>query len=414
MNIHHTLKIAVSGVTTHKSRSALTILGIVIGITGIMLMVSIGSGAENLILGEIGGLGAETIIIRPGREPSGPSDVGATLFADSLKSRDVELLRRKSNVPDLVDIMPILIIPGSVAYKNETYSPQIFGGSIEFFANAFNLALEAGSFFDDADIREKASVAVIGSKVKDELFGPSDAVGESITIKNKKFRVQGVLAKRGQASFVNFDEVVLVPYTTAQTYLLGTDYYHEVMVKASSPEAVGRAVQDIEATLRESHNITDPDKDDFFVVTQQGAIDQIKTIINALTTFLSSVVAIALVVGGIGVMNIMLVSVTERTREIGLRKALGATNKDILRQFLLEAVILTGVGGLIGIALGAVFGFVASIILTEYANLDWDFVFPISAAILGITVSALVGLVFGIYPASQAAKKSPMEALRYE
>ncbi len=414
MRITHALKIAFHGVVTHKSRSALTILGIVIGITGIMLMVSIGNGAENLILDQIGGLGAETIIIRPGREPTGPSDVGATLFADSLKLRDLELLRRKSNVPDLVEAMPILIVPGSVAYKNETYSPQIFGGSIEFFANAFNLILESGSFFGDSEIREKTSVAVIGSKVKDELFGPSDAVGESITIKNRKFRIVGILEKRGQASFVNFDEVVLIPYSTAQTYLLGNDYYHEIIVKASSPDVVQKTVQDIEYTLRESHNITDPKKDDFFVVTQQGAIDQIKTIIGALTTFLSSVVAIALVVGGIGVMNIMLVSVTERTREIGLRKALGATDKDILRQFLFEAIILTGSGGLIGIILGALLGFVASIVLTNYANLDWDFVFPISAALMGITVSALVGLVFGIYPARQAAKKSPMEALRYE
>ena len=414
MSIKHTLKIAIGGVTSHKSRSALTVLGIVIGITGIMLMVSIGSGAENLILGEIGGLGTETIVVRPGREPKGPSNIGGTLFADSLKSRDIELLKKKSNVPELVDIMPLLLVPGSVLYKSETYSPQIIGGSIEFFAKAFKLYPESGSFFDDNSIREKASVAVIGSKVKEKLFGLSDAVGESITIKSKKFRVQGVLPQKGQVAFLNFDEIILIPYTTAQTYLLGVDHFHEVIIKASSPEVVARTVLDIELTLRESHNITDPTKDDFFVVTQQAAIKQITTIINALTTFLSSVVAIALVVGGIGVMNIMLVSVTERTREIGLRKALGATNKDILNQFLLEAIMLTGIGGIIGMLLGALFGFIASIILTRYANLNWEFVFPAGAAVLGLVVSAMVGLVFGIYPARQASKKSPIEALRYE
>ncbi|MDP1688743.1 MAG: ABC transporter permease [bacterium] len=414
MSIKHTLKIAINGVTSHKSRSALTVLGIVIGITGIMLMVSIGSGAENLILGEISGLGTETIVIRPGREPSGLSDIGATIFADSLKIKDLEALKKKSNVPELVDIMPILIVPGGVSYKGETYSPQIIGGSIEFFAKAFNIYPETGTLFDENSIREKASVAVIGYKVKEKLFGYSDAVGENITIKGKKFRVQGVLPSKGQVAFLNFDELIMIPYSTAQTYLLGTDYFHEIILKASSPEAVARTVQDIELTLRESHNITDPIKDDFFIVTQQAAIKQITTIIGALTTFLSSVVAIALVVGGIGVMNIMLVSVTERTREIGLRKALGATNKDILNQFLLEAVMLTGIGGFIGIMLGALFGYIASIILTNYANLNWAFVFPIGAAVLAVAVSALVGLIFGIYPARQASRKSPIEALRYE
>ncbi len=414
MSLKHTLKIAISGITSHKSRSALTVLGIVIGITGIMLMVSIGSGAENLILGEIGGLGTETIVIRPGREPKGPSDIGGTLFADSLRLKDLELLKKKSNVPEMVDIMPVLLVPGSASYKSETYSPQIIGASIEFFAEAFDLYPESGSFFDENAIREKASVAVIGSKVKEKLFGLSDAVGESITLKGKKFRVQAVLPPKGQVSFLNFDEIVLIPYSTAQTYLLGIDHYHEIILKASSPEAVEGTVKDIEFTLRESHNITDPSKDDFFIVTQQAAIKQIQTIIGALTTFLSSVVAIALVVAGIGVMNIMLVSVTERTREIGLRKALGATNKDILNQFLLEAIMLTGIGGFIGIMLGSLFGYIAAIILTNYANLNWVFVFPTGAAILGLIVSALVGLVFGIYPARQASKKSPIEALRYE
>lgn len=414
MSLKHSLKIAISGVTSHKSRSALTVLGIVIGITGIMLMVSIGSGAQNLILGQIGGLGTETIVIRPGRQPSGLSDIGATIFADSLKVGDVEKLKNKNNVPELVDIMPLLMVPGGVSYKSETYNPQVIGGSMEFFAKAFDIYPEFGSMFDEDSIREKASVAVIGFKVKEKLFGYSDAIGESITIKGKKFRVQGVLPSKGQVSFLNFDELVMIPYSTAQTYLLGIDHYNEVIVKASSPEAVARTVQDIQLTLRESHNITDPTKDDFFVVTQQAAIQQITTIIGALTTFLSSVVAIALVVGGIGVMNIMLVSVTERTREIGLRKALGATNRDILNQFLLEAMMLTGMGGVIGMLLGALFGYIAAIILTKYANLDWQFVFPVGAAVLGVGVSALVGLVFGIYPARQASKKSPIEALRFE
>lgn len=178
MSIFSSLKIALVGLRTNKSRSALTILGIVIGITSIILMMSIGQGAENLILNEIGGLGAETIVIRPGREPSGPSDFGDTLFADSLKVRDIEALKRKSNVPDLVDIMPTVIVPGSVAYQGETFRPTIFGGVAEFFSETFNVYPEAGVLFDESDVRQRASVAVIGSRVKDELFGLSDAVGK--------------------------------------------------------------------------------------------------------------------------------------------------------------------------------------------------------------------------------------------
>jgi len=414
MTLKDSLKTALGGLHANKTRSALTILGIVIGITAIMLMMSIGRGAENLILNEISGLGAETIVVRPGKEPKGPSDIGGTLFADSLKKRDVELLRRKENVPELVDLMPALLVPGSVSYGGETFTPVIFGGSAEFFAGAFNMYPEEGVLFDESDIRGRASVAVIGSKVKNELFGNASALGKYIKIKDRKFRIVGIFPSKGQVAFLNFDEMVIVPYTTAQTYLLGIDYFHEVIIKTTGPEAVARTVRDIEATMREAHGITDPEKDDFFVVTQQGIVDQIRTILRTLTVFLSSVVAIALVVGGVGIMNVMLVSVTERTREIGLRKALGATEKDIMTQFLLEAIFLTVIGGIIGIVLGAVLSFTVALILSKVVNLAWTFTFPLSAVFLGVGMSAFIGLVFGLYPARNAARKSPIDALRYE
>lgn len=414
MTLKHSIKTAYRGLRTNRTRSMLTILGIVIGITSIILMMSIGRGAENLILQEISAFGAETIIIRPGQEPKGPSDIGSTLFADSLTQRDMELLKKKGNVPHLVDVMPAVIVPGSVSYEGETYRPMIFGGDAEFFTEAFNVYAEEGVLFDDNDIRNRASVVVIGARVKEELFGDDEAVGKFVKIKNKKFRVTAVLSKTGQSALTNFDELAIIPHTTAQTYLLGIDYYHEVILKIDNSDFVARTVLDIEETLRDAHNITDPEKDDFFVITQQGAVDQISSIIGALTIFLSSVVAIALVVAGVGVMNIMLVSVTERTKEVGLRKALGATNKDILTQFLLEAVILTGFGGIIGILLGSLFSFITSYVLRNYAGLSWEFAFPLSAAIMGFIVSTLVGLVFGIYPARKASLKSPMEALRYE
>lgn len=414
MKIKYSLQTAIAGLKTNKMRAVLTILGIVIGIAAIMLIMSIGKGAEGLILNELGGMGAETIVIRPGKEPTGPSDAAQALFSDSLKKRDVEALKNKNNVPHLVDIAPVVIVNGSVSYLGETYRPTIFGWSAEMLGRMLNTVPREGYFFTESDIKQQAPVVVIGAKVKDELFGDSDAVGENIKIKNKNFRVVGVMPKKGQATLFNIDESVVLPYTTAQTYLASVDYYHEIMIMAESPELVDRTVADVKTTLRNLHNITDPDKDDFNVVTQEGLINQIKNIIGVLTAFLSAVVAIALVVGGIGVMNIMLVAVTERTREIGLRKSIGATNKNIMLQFLLESVILTGVGGLIGVLVGATFSFLSAFVLSNVLGLAWTFSFSLQAIMLGVGVSAFVGLVFGLYPAYKASLKSPMEALRYE
>ena len=413
--ITNTIKTAVRGISANKSRSGLTILGIVIGITSIMVIASVGQSSKELILGQLSGTGAELVVVRPGREPTGPSDIAGTLFADSLKQRDVEALSRKSNVPHLADIAPALIVPGSVAYQGETYrNAQVIGWSAAFLSKMFDVYPDKGTILDDTDIRSNASVAVIGDKVKRELFGLDDAVGKIITIKNKTFRIVGVYPPKGQVAFFNIDDLVILPYTTARTYLLGIDFYNEVLIRVDQAENVERTVTDVEATMRASHNITDPTKDDFFVVTPEGLISQVGNIIGILTVFLSAVVAISLVVGGIGVMNIMLGSVTERTREIGLRKAVGATERDILTQFILEAVILTGLGGLIGISIGLGLSFLASIIITQVLGLTWPFTIPVLATSLVLIVSGLVGLIFGLYPARQAARKNPIEALRYE
>jgi putative ABC transport system permease protein len=225
--------------------------------------------------------------------------------------------------------------------------------------------------------------------------------------------VVGVIAERGQDIF-NFDEAAIIPYTTAQDYVLGIKHFNRFITQASSELLINEAAQEIKLTLRESHNITDPTKDDFFIITQVSVAATLSTITSALTIFLAAVAAISLIVGGIGIMNIMLVSVTERTKEIGLRKALGATYRDILMQFLLEAIILTGTGGILGVLFGALLSFGISYVIVNFAKLAWTFTFPISAALVGIGVSGLIGLIFGLYPARTAAKKSPIEALRYE
>lgn len=412
MKLKYSAKTAINGLRTHKSRSALTILGIVIGITSIILIMSLGQGAKNLILGEIQGMGARNVIILPGKEPSGPSDL-ASLYADSLKERELIALRNKNNVPNAINVMPIIFGSESGVYQNEIYKLSLFGAG-EAMSSLFDLKPDKGIFISDEDVRSKASVVVLGYKVKEELFGKSEAVGEKVRIKNTTFRVIGVLPEKGQSSFINFDESAVIPYSTMQQYIVGTKYFNRVVVEADSENSIEAVAGDIKKTLRDLHNITDPDKDDFFVSTPAEVADKLGTVLNTLTIFLAAVAAISLVVGGIGIMNIMLVSVTERTKEIGLRKAIGATNRNILTQFLMEAVILTGLGGLIGIILGSLLSFGASVLIVKFAGLDWSFSFPYDAAVLGLVVSSLVGLVFGLYPASQAAKKSPMEALRYE
>jgi putative ABC transport system permease protein len=410
--IFHSFKTAITGLKTNKSRSALTILGIVIGITAIILISSLGQGAQNLILGEIQGIGSKTIGIAPGRQPKGISDIASTL-TDSLKQKDLDALSKKENVPHAADIMPLVFSSQNATFENQSYQPTIYGVT-PLFAKIYNISPSQGRIFDDEEVKEYAPVVVIGSKVKDELFGNDEALGQKIKIKGQNFKVVGVLSKKGQSTFVNFDTAAIVPYTTAQQYILGIKYFNRIVVEADSESNVDATVEDIKTTLRNSHNITDPTKDDFFVETQADAMKTVGTITSVLTLFLVAVASIALVVGGVGIMNIMLVSVTERTREIGLRKALGATRRNILTQFLLEAITLTTVGGIIGILLGAGFSYLTSIVLTRALALDWAFTFPLSASITGVAVSVIIGLIFGLYPARQAAKKSPIEALRYE
>jgi len=412
MRVRYSIQTALTGLSTHKFRSFLTILGIIIGITSIIIVVSTGKGAQNFILSQVEGLGTRTIAVIPGREPKGPSD-SAQIFSDSLKQRDLEALEKKSNVPLAESVMPILFGGETAIRGSETYRITIFGGS-ELMESVFDLAPEEGAFFGADDVKGQASVAVIGAKVKDELFGDDDAVGEKIKIKNQSFRIIGVLPLSGSGSFFNFDEMAIVPYTAAQQYIFGIKYYHRFFIKAVSDEAVDETVEDIKRVLRENHDIDDPEKDDFFVQTQADLALRLGAITTALTLFLVAVAAISLVVAGIGIMNIMLVSVTERTREIGLRKALGATNRNILSQFLIEAVLLTGIGGIIGITLGISISFAAALAINEFAGLSWEFVFPWNAVVIGLVVSTAVGLVFGIYPARKASKKSPIEALRYE
>lgn len=418
MKTKHSLKTAFSGLRTNRSRSVLTILGIVIGVTAIMLVMSLGAGAQDVILGQIQGMGSKTIVVVPGRHPSGPSDF-TNVFLDSLKSSDLSSIENKVNVPGVESVMPVVFGTAKLSYRNETYQATVLGGGNgkddRIMEKIFDIEVGEGAFFNAAAVKAGERLAVLGDKVRRELFGENGRpVGERFKIGGKDFRVVGALPKKGQVSFFNFDEMVLVPYTAAQNYILGRKYFDRIIMSAVSESEIAPTVEDLKRLLRANHRITDPEKDDFFVETQADLALRLKTVMMAFTAFLASVAGISLLVGGVGIMNIMLVSVTERTREIGLRKALGATGHDILTQFLLEAVALTGAGGIIGILLGSILSFGASLAISRFVGLDWQFTFPFLAAVLGLLVSGVVGLVFGLYPARKASRMNPIDALRYE
>ncbi|MDH3324765.1 MAG: ABC transporter permease [Candidatus Peregrinibacteria bacterium] len=412
MSFFYILKTAITGLRANKVRSALTILGIVIGIASIIMIMSLGQGARAIILNQLSGWGSLTISLEPGAMPKGISDA-VEIYTNSIRDRDLEAIRKPSNVPNVTEITPVAFASESLVYKGERSRAQIMGSTADYM-NFFNVEPEHGVFFYEDAIKAKSKVVVLGWEIKDELFGESEAVGKKIKIKDQWFKIIGVFPKTGTVSMQNVDKMVLIPYSTVQNYITGTDYFQAIVVQASEEKYIDSVARDITTTIRELHNITDPDKDDFHVATMDQAADIISSIMGALTFFLGAVAAISLVVGGVGIMNIMLVSVTERTREIGLRKALGATSSDVLSQFLFESVILTGLGGLLGVAIGSGLSLLISYVVNNFTTYSWIFVFPLSGAILGVGVATVIGLIFGIYPAKTASRKSPIEALRYE
>ncbi len=413
--IKQILKISFFSLLSNKTRSFLTILGIVIGVSSVILIASIGHGAQSLILNEIKSIGSDLIGVMPGRaeEGSPPTSVMGIVIT-TLTADDALALADKNNVPDLLDAVAYARGSFAVSYKNKSYQTNINACTANYF-NVEGGEIQNGRFFSKNENKEMARVAVLGVKVKKELFGEEPAIGKKIKINKKSFSVIGVLKERGTVALQDYDDQVLIPLKTGQKLILGIDYINFIRAKANDEKNLERAMDDMRKTLRERHKIKDQSgkSDDFTVRSIAQIIDMLGSITDALRYFLIAMSALALFVGGVGIMNIMLVGVKERTREIGLRKAIGANNFDILIQFLFEAIFITFLGALIGIVFGLVFSWLIAL-WAKNVGYDWDFIIPLSSILSSVFLSILLGLVFGIYPAKKASAMSPMEALRYE
>jgi putative ABC transport system permease protein len=399
---------ALESLSANKMRSGLTILGIVIGVAAVIAMISIGRGAENTITGSIQGIGTNLLFVFRGGSEDVRNPKPITLG-------DADAIADTFSAPSVAAVAPVLQGSGTVSFGGETKVTQI-SGVTPSYAPVRNINITEGDFIREEHLLGQASVVLLGPDVAESLFGRTEGLeGETIRIEGQPFRVLGILESRGGSGFSNEDDQILVPLTTAQTRLLRRatrDRVDLLLVQAASAQSVPQAAEEIAQILRSRHR-TAIGADDFTLLTQQDFLDTASTITSVLTIFLGGIAAISLLVGGIGIMNIMLVSVTERTREIGLRKALGARRMDILTQFLTESSVLSLIGGVIGIALGWAISFAVGQIAAAN-NADINPAIGLDTILMATLFSTAVGLFFGLYPANRAASLEPVEALRYE
>lgn len=415
MNIFEALRVAAAGLLANRLRSSLTMLGILIGVAAVILLVAVGNGASVQINNQIQALGANVIFVYPSnaRGTGGVSQGFGT--SQTLTMADVDAINGKQQDPDVVAAVPIAQTGGQITYANQNYFAPTTGTSIDF-PQVRDYQIAEGSFFTQDDVAAQHRVVVLGQTVVTNLFGNTDPVGQTIKISRQSFRVIGVFAAKGGTGFGSQDNVVVAPITTVWAYLSGArgKNVSQIVISASSPSTVTQAETEITAILLQRHQISDPSLADFQLQSQQDILNQATSIATALTLVLGAIAGISLVVGGIGIMNIMLVTVTERTREIGIRKAIGARWRDVLMQFLIEAMFLSGLGGALGIALGAALALEAPHIPAIASSSFPPPVVSIPSVLLAFGVSVGIGLFFGIYPANRAARLHPIEALRHE
>jgi len=404
MNYAELFITAVQALKANLMRTSLTMLGIVIGIASVILIVALAQGATSSITSSISSLGSNLITIRPGAEQRGPVQSGNVT---TLTSDDADALKSLKNVAAVSSVVQKNYqIVGNGQNKNASVQGVSFG-----YPTVQSLTIDQGSFFEEEDDQATAKVVVLGPNVLTDLFGEdsaAEAINQNITIDGKVFRVIGVTKSKGSSGFSNPDDAVYIPVTTMMQILSGQNNVDSIQLVTDDPNKVDAVSEDIKTMLLDRHKIAEGGTQDFNISTSKDTQSTLSSVTTTLTAMLAGIAAISLVVGGIGIMNIMMVTVTERTKEIGLLKAIGAERSDILTQFLIESVVLTLTGGIVGIILGESLAF----IIAKFINIP--FVFQIQSILLAVGVSTLIGVVFGLYPAQRAAKLSPINALRYE
>lgn len=409
----NSLKISYHNLSSSKFRSFLTMLGIIIGVAAVIIVMSIGASAQALVLDQVKGVGSNLVVVLAGAsEKSGPPAAALGVVNTTLKYEDLKAITEKKRVPNVMEAAGY--VTGSAELSSRNYSTQLnYQGVTSNLINVEKIEIERGRFFTLDEETNLSRVVVLGYNQANNLFPGEDPIGNSVALKNLNFTVIGTVKQRGSVAFGSPDDEVYVPLFTAQKVMLHIDYLNLIRAKVDREENIARAVIDIEATLRERHKIKDPKDDDFSVRDTAQALDLLTNITNVLKYFLVSIAAISLIVGGIGVMNIMLISVRQRVREVGLRVAVGAKKTHIMDQFLIESVFITFLGGVLGIIFGAGISYLASVII-ESLGYSWDFIISAQSIILGALITIMVGIIFGFYPALKASRVSSMEALRYE
>jgi len=412
---------AYKGIFANKVRTLLTTLGIMIGIATVITVLGAGEGFKSYINNQIEIFGSNTVIIetmvpRSTRDresnnqasPSGSPGFSAVPIK-TFKSKDIEDIK---NIPNVKNAYGASIGQQTSSYKNVSKNTFVFGAD----ASRFDIdkgTLFSGRFYVEEEDKSLSQVAILGNDIAIDLFGEEDPLGKLIRIGNYNFEIIGVYERRGSFGFSNDDQQIFIPLKTLQRKILGTDYLFYGIVELEDNNRADITALDIKDTLRQNHYISDPAKDDFLVQTQAQSLDTFNTILQAVTFLLIAIATISLIVGGVGVMNIMYVAITERIGEIGLKKALGATNKDILYEFLFEAIMLALLGGFFGIVFGSLFVFVISKVAQSF-NLVWKFIVPIWGILLSFSISTIIGIVFGVFPARNASQLDPITALNKE
>ena len=402
MSLYEAMRTAYTSLLANKSRSVLTMLGVIIGVAAVVMVVSIGEGMRTDITGRITSMGSNLITIQPGGGHRGPGSSGQTQPGE-LDEHDLKEIEQ--NVADVVAIAPVVSTNATAKYRNLTHTTSIIGSNTDWStAQAFEI--EEGEFFSAGQQRSRARVCVVGSDVVDELFLGRSPVGEYVRVDNMPFEVIGVLEEKG-GGFGSADNQIIMPIATARQRLVGNANLHEIILSAANEDVVPSVIEQIEETLYRTHRV-DASNKDFEIRDQSELLETVSETTQQITLFIGGIAAVSLIVGGVGIMNIMLVSVAERTREIGVRKAVGARRFDILAQFLIEAVLLSVLGGLIGIILGyAGAGLIGS-------KLGWSTVVPMWSVAVSFAFAGGVGVFFGYYPARTAAMLDPIECLRSE